>query len=100
MERITGLALVPLTIWFIFAAIGLTGATRDDMVIWLSSPWTMALMIALVVATFQHTHLGLQVVIEDYIQHDQAKMTLVLAIKALCFILAAACIVSILRLGL
>ena len=100
MERITALALVPLTIWFVFAAIGLTGATRADVAGWLSAPWNMALMLALVVATFHHMHLGLQVVIEDYVDHDQAKMTLVLAIKGLTFLLAAVCIVSILRLGL
>src|SRR4051812_21714319 len=73
-ERLTGLALVPLTLWFICAAVRLTGATQADVAAWLSSPWTMALMIALVLATFHHTQLGLQVVVEDYIHHDQAKM--------------------------
>ena len=100
MERLTSIALIPLTIWFIFAAIGLGGATRADVAIWLSSPWTMAMMIALVVATFHHLQLGMQVVMEDYIHHDQIKMPVVLAVKGLSFLLAAACVVSILRLGL
>lgn len=100
MERLTSIALIPLTIWFIFAVIGLGGATRADVAIWLSSPWTTAMMLALVVATFHHLQLGMQVVIEDYVHHEQAKMTLVLAVKGLSFLLAAACIVSILRLGL
>jgi succinate dehydrogenase / fumarate reductase membrane anchor subunit len=100
MERITALALVPLTLWFICAAIRLTGASRVEVADWLASPWTMALMLALVVATSHHLQLGLQVVIEDYVHHDQAKMILVLAVKGLSFLLAAACIVSTLRLGL
>ena len=100
VERITALALVPLTLWFICAAIRLTGATRTDVADWLSSPWTMALMLALIVATFHHMQLGLQVVIEDYVHHDQAKVPLVLLVKGLSFLLAAACIVATLRLGL
>ena len=40
------------------------------MTAWLSSPVPLALMLALVIATFHHLQLGLQVVIEDYVPHE------------------------------
>ena len=36
MQRLTSLALVPLTLWFLCAMIGMLGASRDDVVFWMS----------------------------------------------------------------
>src|SRR5690349_7537381 len=74
MQRTTGLALVPLTVWFIFSVIHLSGASREAVMHWLSAPLPMVLMLALVVATFQHLQMGLQVVIEDYVHYEPTKM--------------------------
>jgi succinate dehydrogenase / fumarate reductase membrane anchor subunit len=98
--RLTSLALVPLTLWFVFALIHLTGASRQVVVEWLSAPLTMGLMIALVVATFHHLQMGLQVVIEDYVHDDRFKMPSLLLIRGLCFLLALVCLVSVLKIGL
>jgi succinate dehydrogenase / fumarate reductase membrane anchor subunit len=100
VQRLTSLALVPLTLWFIFSVIHLSGATHQAVIEWLSSPLTLGLMLALIVATFQHLQLGLQVVIEDYVHDERAKWTAVLALKALCILLALVCIVSVLKIGL
>ena len=66
---------------------------------WLAHPLPMAAAIALVIATFYHLQLGLQVVIEDYVHHDALRLASVLAVKALCFLIAVACIISIVGLG-
>ena len=66
-QRLTSIALVPLTLWFLCAVIRMIGATRDDVVFWMAGPLPIVLMIALVIATFHHLQLGLQVVIEDYV---------------------------------
>ncbi len=100
VQRLTAVALVPLTLWFIFSAILLTGATQEAMVVWLSAPHRLALMVALIVATFHHLQLGLQTVIEDYIHGDLCRLSTILAMKGLCVLLALACIVSVLRIGL
>ena len=71
-QRLTALALVPLTLWFLCAVIRMIGATRDDVVFWMAGPLPIVLMIALVIATFHHLQLGLQVVIEDYVHNDCA----------------------------
>lgn len=98
--RLTSLALVPLTLWFICAAIRLEGASRADVANWLSHPMIMALAIALIVTTFHHTQSGLQVVIEDYVNNEAVRVGSILLIKGLAFLLAIACIASVLRLGL
>jgi succinate dehydrogenase / fumarate reductase, membrane anchor subunit len=99
-QRLTALALLPLTLWFLCAAVRLIGQTRDDVVSWMAGPLPLVLMIALVIATFHHLQLGLQVVIEDYVENHALRVGAVLLVKALALLLALACIVSALRLGL
>lgn len=99
-QRLTSLALVPLTLWFIYSVIRLGGAPHQAVIDWLSAPLSLGLMLALIVATFHHTQLGVQVVIEDYVHDERAKVGAVLAVKALCVLLALVCIVSVLKIGL
>jgi succinate dehydrogenase / fumarate reductase membrane anchor subunit len=99
-QRLTAIALVPLTLWFIFSVIHLSGATHQAVIAWLSSPLTLGLMLALIVATFHHLQLGVQVVIEDYVHDERAKLSAVLVVRAFCILLALVCIVSVLKIGL
>ena len=99
-QRLTAMALVPLTLWFIFSVIHLSGASHQIVIDWLSSPFTLTLMLVLIVATFHHLQLGVQVVIEDYWHDERAKMGAVLAVKALSVLLALICIVCVLKIGL
>jgi succinate dehydrogenase / fumarate reductase membrane anchor subunit len=92
--------LVPLTLWFIFSVVRLTGASHREVVDWLSAPLSLGLMLALIVTTFHHLQLGVQVVIEDYVHDERLKMASVLAVKALSALLALVCIVSVLKVGL
>jgi succinate dehydrogenase / fumarate reductase, membrane anchor subunit len=98
-QRTTGLALVPLTIWFIYSVIHLSGASREAVMHWLSAPLPMVLMVALIIATFHHLQLGLQVVIEDYVHYEPAKMVSLLLARGLSWLLALVCIVSVLKIG-
>jgi len=99
-QRLTAIALVPLTLWFIWSVMHLTGASQADVADWLSSPVRLALLLALIVATFHHLQLGMQVVIEDYVPQEGVKLAAVLAIKGLCILLALICAISALVLGL
>ena len=100
LQRLTSLALVPLTLWFLCAMVRMLGATRDDVVSWMAGPLPIVLMIALVIATFHHMQAGLQVVIEDYVDDHRLRIGSILLVKGLSLLLALACIVSVLRLGL
>jgi succinate dehydrogenase / fumarate reductase membrane anchor subunit len=66
----------------------------------MAGPLPIVLMIALVIATFYHLQLGLQVVIEDYVTTDALRVASILLMKGVSVLLALACIVSVLRLGL
>ncbi len=80
-QRLTAIALVPLSLWFVVALLGKLDATHAETVAWISSPLITVLLIALIIATFYHTILGLQVVIEDYVHLEWAKLTLMIAMK-------------------
>lgn len=99
-QRLTAVALVPLTLWFIINIIGLLGAPHAAVVTWLSSPITLVLMLALIAALFHHMQLGLQVVLEDYIKADSCRVTALLAMKAVIWLLGLAAAVSALKMGL
>jgi len=99
-QRLTAIALVPLTLWFIFSVIHLSGASHQVVIDWLSSPWTLAPMLLLIVATFHHLQLGMQVVIEDYVHREATRMAGVLLVKGLSILLGLICVVSVLKIGL
>ena len=99
-ERVTSIALVPLTLWFIAAVYGLIGAGQAEVAGWLGNPLNLTLMILLIVITFHHMQLGLQVVIEDYIHKDATRFALLLLNKGAALALGLVCVVSVLRLGL
>jgi succinate dehydrogenase / fumarate reductase membrane anchor subunit len=99
-QRLTALALVPLSLWFICSVIRLDGEPRDVLIAWISGPVPLVLMLALIVMTFHHANLGLQVVIEDYLHDGRMKLGALLLIRTLCVLLALLCIVSVLRIGL
>jgi succinate dehydrogenase / fumarate reductase, membrane anchor subunit len=100
IERVEAVALVPLTIWFIFSLLHLVGASHQAVIDWLSSPVPLVLMLLLIVATFHHFSLGVQAVLDDYVHQPTIKLWTVLVIKAACVILALLCIVSVLKIGL
>ncbi len=100
VERVEAAALVPLTIWFIFALLHLVGAPRQAVVDWLSSPVSMVLMLLLIVTTFHHLSLGVQSVLDDYVHQPAIKLWSVLAVKGACVVAALLCIVAVLKIGL
>ncbi|MBV9550182.1 MAG: succinate dehydrogenase, hydrophobic membrane anchor protein [Alphaproteobacteria bacterium] len=79
-ERVTSLALVPLTLWFFFVAVGLAGASEAAAVGFLSHPLNAILMAAFVFTTLYHVKLGLQVVIDDYVHAAGSRILLLLLV--------------------
>jgi succinate dehydrogenase / fumarate reductase, membrane anchor subunit len=97
-ERVSAVALIPLTLWFTASIIAHTCSDYITFVAWLRAPLVATLMILLLIALFHHTALGLQVVIEDYI-HSGAKFAAVIAVRLGCFALAIAGFVATLRIA-
>jgi succinate dehydrogenase / fumarate reductase membrane anchor subunit len=97
-QRLTALALIPLTLWFCISVIAMSGADYATVAAWAGSPLVGGLLILLLGATFYHGALGLQVVIEDYLHHEMTKLVLLLLVKAASLVLALTGILSVLLL--
>lgn len=100
MQRLTGIALIPLTLWFVYSAVQMTGASHAEFVTWVGTRGNPILLILLIFSMFHHAQLGLQVVVEDYIQGEGIKKTLLILIKFAAIFFGASSIFAVLRLTL
>ena len=98
-QRLTALALVPLTLWFVVSIAGLAGMDHAGAVAWIGSPPVTVLLVLLIAATFWHAQLGVQVVIEDYVHSEAVKLVALIAVKFAAVLLAIASIFAVLRLA-
>ncbi len=98
-ERVTAIALVPLTVWFVYAVLHLLGAPQASVHRFVASPINTVLLLAMVAMTFHHMQLGLQVVMEDYISSQKWQPVAILLNKAVALLLGLLCAVSILRMA-
>jgi len=97
LQRVTAVALILLALWFVAALVAHLGADHAAAVAWLRSPLTAVAMILLVVATFVHMALGVQVVIEDYVHHEVTKVASLILLRLACWALGAAALFAVLR---
>ncbi|HEY1385605.1 MAG TPA: succinate dehydrogenase, hydrophobic membrane anchor protein [Dongiaceae bacterium] len=95
-QRVSAIALIPLSLWFVAELVCLTDVDRATAIQWLGSPVTLGLMSLFLVALVYHAVLGLQVVIEDYIHARPAKLVLLLLVQFAGFALATAGIIAML----
>ena len=95
VQRVTALLLIPLVIWFVAALLAHMGADYAGVIAWLHQPLTYGIMVVLLGAVFWHATLGLQVVIEDYVPGEAAKLALILLTKGACLGLFMAGFVSL-----
>ena len=98
-QRTTAVALVPLSLWFVAEVVALAGADYATTVAWFKSPFHASFLILLIVATFHHAQLGLQVVIEDYVHHEGRKLACILLVKGLALLLGLLAVVAALKLA-
>ncbi|HEV7266295.1 MAG TPA: succinate dehydrogenase, hydrophobic membrane anchor protein [Falsiroseomonas sp.] len=99
MQRVSSIALLPLTIWFIVSLATSAGMTHGEVVLWIRHPLNAVLLLALIALTFQHTASGLQVVIEDYTNQEWLKIALILVVKGVCWLLGIAAALAVVRIA-
>ena len=97
LQRLTSIALVPLTIWFTVSLLSLPSLDHVTVVSWMAQSWTALLLIVLVLVATYHSQLGVRVVVEDYVHNSGMKtLTLVILTFAHAF-LAVAGVFAILK---
>jgi len=99
LQRLTAVALVPLSVWFAAVVIRLLGADLDTVRAWIGHPLPAILLALLLIATFWHMALGLQVVIEDYVAAAFARLGLVVILRLASFGLAVAGVFAVFSLA-
>jgi succinate dehydrogenase / fumarate reductase membrane anchor subunit len=98
-QRLTSIALVPLTFFGIVIVMSLVGRNHAATVQILGSPFVAIVMLLFVFATTFHMKLGAQSVIEDYIHSKPMKTVLLIANSFLCIVLWLACTFAILKIS-
>jgi succinate dehydrogenase / fumarate reductase, membrane anchor subunit len=97
--RVTSVALVPLTLFFIGFVISLNGAGYAEVRASLSQPLVALLVALFIMLSLDHMRLGMQEIIEDYIHGEGLKVSLVMLNIFFCVIIGAIAVFSILKLA-
>jgi succinate dehydrogenase / fumarate reductase membrane anchor subunit len=106
-QRMTAAALVPLSIWFAWAVLGLVGASEAQVLAFLARslngplaiPLNAILMGAFIVILLYHMVLGLQVVIDDYVHSEGGRIFLMLFTRAFALAVGAVSLFALLRIA-
>jgi succinate dehydrogenase / fumarate reductase membrane anchor subunit len=96
-ERVSGLALIPLALWAVFAGLRLASLGFDGAAEWVAIPRNTVLLCLLIVVALIHLKGAIQVVIEDYIEGFVLKSVFVIGNLFLCVLGGAVGVVSILK---
>jgi succinate dehydrogenase / fumarate reductase, membrane anchor subunit len=99
-ERVSSIALVPLSIWGLWSGAVLSGGGYEGFVRWIGSPVNAVLVGLLVLISIYHMQLGLRVVVEDYVHKPFGKNTLLLLNFFVCLVLAFVAVFAILKVAL
>ena len=96
LQRLTSIALVPLTIWFVVSLLSLPSFEHVTVVTWMAHSWTALFLVLFILVATWHSQLGVRVVVEDYI-HGGAKTLTLVVLTFIHAVVAAAGIFAVLK---
>jgi succinate dehydrogenase / fumarate reductase membrane anchor subunit len=96
-QRVTAVALVPLTVWFAFSLLTLPDFDYETVRTWLSVPVTGFLAVLLVGVLSYHSYLGTIVIIEDYVVSSGMKVLSLMTLRFLYVLAGGTAMFAILR---
>ncbi len=98
-QRLTALVLTPLLLWFCFSLAALP-VGHATLVAWVAQPAVAVTLILLILATFYHAQLGLQIVIEDYVSTHSTRTVSIIIMSFLCLLFGVIGVVAVLKIAL
>jgi succinate dehydrogenase / fumarate reductase membrane anchor subunit len=99
-QRVTSVAAIPLTVGFLVIVAVLVGRSHATTVQTLGSPLVALTMILFVATTVYHMWIGMQVIIEDYVNDPLRKAIIAMVNTFFSCVVALASIVAILKLSI
>jgi succinate dehydrogenase / fumarate reductase membrane anchor subunit len=99
-QRITALALVPLSIWFVASALAYVGAEQGAVAAYFAEPVNAVPMFLFIVASTYHMSLGLQTIIEDYVHQEGRKIALLMLNNFAAWAIGAASSFALIKMAL
>ena len=97
--RLTSLALLPLTIAFVFLLLSLAGRSYGEVHATLSHPFPALLLLLFVGAGIYHLMLGMRTIIEDYVPDTHMREWALVANLFFCTVAGLVCVYAIFRLS-
>jgi succinate dehydrogenase / fumarate reductase membrane anchor subunit len=97
LQRLTSIALVPLSIWFAVSMLSLPALDHVTVIGWMSQSWTALLLIVFVLVATWHSQLGVQVVVEDYVHGHGLKILTLVILSFVHALLAVAGVFAVLK---
>jgi len=99
LQRLTAVANIPLTIAGVVIVVMLLGRNQAAVAQILGSPLVAIIMLLFVGSLIVHMRIGMQVVIEDYVHDELAKIVLIMANTFFCIAVALAAVYGLFRLS-
>lgn len=99
-QRVTAVALVPLTIWFVYVVLCMLGSPYSEVDAWLASPGNATLMLLFILTSLYHAQTGMQVVIEDYVHTKWLNLSMLMIVKFASVGLAVYATIAVLKVAI
>ena len=99
LERLTSVSTLLLFVWLIVSLLRLPSLGHEGVTAWLASPLAAVPMLLLILSTFWHLKLGLQVFIEDYVHEGGLKLFSLALLNFFVLVGAALAIFSVLKIA-
>jgi succinate dehydrogenase / fumarate reductase membrane anchor subunit len=99
LQRVTAIANIPLTVAAIVIIIMLLGRNQPAVAQILGSPTVAIIMLLFVASIMTHMRIGMQVIIEDYVHDDIAKLGLIIANNFFVAVVGLTAVYGILKLS-
>ena len=98
-ERITGVALIPLTLIFVGTLVCLNGESHATVVNGIGHPLVAVPVLLFIVTGAYHMKIGMQVIIEDYIQCEPIKIATLMLNTFFSYVIGAAGVFAVLKIA-